>query len=148
VSDAQCKAGQLCVMQTYDDPGDAPNGGELEVGYFCFWRQDSAGVPGGDCGNARPFVDTRPSATSIDGVQATVCGLAVTTCAGYAQFRSEPCTGPDDDTACGDARFSQDGYCEQFSVGMFRCTTPCLSDDDCDVGTTCNSSPPKYCNLQ
>jgi len=152
VSDAQCKTGQLCVMQTYDDPTDAPDGGELPVGYFCFWRQDSAGTgaPAGSCANARPFFATE-SVTSIDGVQASVCGLAVTTCAGYRHFRAESCTGADNDAACGDTRYATDGYCREVGAGSgtYRCTTPCLSDDDCKTGAACNTgSIPNYCNLQ
>jgi hypothetical protein len=150
VSDAQCKPGQLCVMQTYDDPTDSPDQGELDVGHFCFWREDSAepNAPGGDCANTRPYVDTRAAATSIDGTQATVCGLRVTTCAGYRDYSSKSCTDPNNDSACGDSRFPEDGYCELFSTTNYRCTTPCGSDDDCDIGFSCDAGPPKYCNLQ
>ena len=61
---------------------------------------------------------------SLVGGIAAVCGLAVTTCAGYKHFRTESCTGPDNDAACGDSRFAQDGYCELFSTDTYRCTTP------------------------
>lgn len=149
ISDAQCKPGQLCVMQTYDDPSDTPDRGELEVGRFCFWREDSAepNGPAGDCANAQPFVDTRAGATSVDGVQAAVCSLRVTTCIGYKHYSSQSCTGPDNDSACGDPNYALDAYCEQFSSGTYRCTTPCGSNDDCDIGFTCNAGPPKFCNL-
>ena len=148
VSDAHCGAGQLCVMQKYDEPTDAE--GAVDVGYFCFWREDSTepGAPNGDCVNARPYVGTRAGSQSIDGVEATICGLAVTTCAGYRDYRSKTCADPTDDAACGDERFASDGYCRTFTTGSYRCTTPCLSAEDCDSGSTCPASPPKFCSLQ
>jgi hypothetical protein len=148
VSDAQCGAGQLCVMQYFDEVGDSE--GEVEVGYFCFWREDAteAGAPAGDCVNARPYVDTRADSESIEGTDATVCGLRVTTCAGYKDYSAKTCAGIEDDAVCGDARFASDAYCEMFSASTYRCTTPCLSDDDCDVGATCTATAPKYCALQ
>jgi hypothetical protein len=147
VSDEQCGSDQLCVMQRFDEVGDAE--GEVDVGYFCFWREDAdePNAPSDDCANTPPFVDTRAGSESISGVEATVCGLAVTTCAGYRDYRTKNCSGLDDDASCGDPRFESDGYCEMFSAETYRCTTPCLSEDDCDPGSTCPETAPKFCSL-
>jgi hypothetical protein len=145
VSDDQCDSGQLCVLQRFDEVGDVPDEGEEDVGYFCFHRED--GTPNGDCANAIPYVATLVDQRSVGGEEATVCGLRSTTCSAYRDFSVKPCSGMEDDTSCGDARFS-DGVCEMFSSVAFRCTTPCGSDDDCDPGFGCTSTTPKFCSLQ
>jgi hypothetical protein len=147
ITDAQCQPGQLCVQQTYDDPNDTPDKGEQNVGHFCFWREDSTqtNAPGGTCANAVPFFATR-TVTSIDGAQATVCGLRATTCTGYKHYSSKPCASPADDATCGDPRFPSDGQCDQAATDTYLCTTPCLSELDCKPGATCSAT--NVCSLQ
>jgi hypothetical protein len=146
VSDEQCGSGQLCVLQKFDDPDN----GEQDVGWFCVYREDASeeNEPNGSCANIPPFFSTLPGSTSIGGTSATVCGLAVTTCPAYRDFRSTPCAGTDDGASCGDPRFN-DGYCREagMSTSTFRCTTPCGSDDDCDSLFECTDTIPKYCSL-
>jgi hypothetical protein len=150
VSDAQCMAGQLCVMQRFDEVGDDPDMGELDVGYFCLWREDATQpfAPAGSCANAPPYFNARPGSESVDGTHATVCGFRVTTCAGYKDFIDKACDGLTDDARCGDPRFVSDGYCREALASTFRCTTPCLGADDCNVGAACTATAPKYCSLQ
>jgi hypothetical protein len=148
VSDAQCNLGQLCVMQTFDS---------ATIGYFCVW-QKAAGVGGAPtgCSTARPFVKTVNDAESIDGTTANICTLAVTTCPAYNDYRSsavncEPTPNVPDDSACG-APSVDDAYCRLFDMdgadNIYRCTMPCLSDDDCKVGATCDTEvAPNVCTL-
>jgi hypothetical protein len=144
VSDAQCQNGQLCVMQTYDDPTDSPDKGEVEVGYYCFGTIESA--PSQNCANTRPFVRPIAQATSIGGTTGPICGLRVTTCPAYKQYSDKGCSGIDDDETCGDARFSADAYCRPFA-SEFRCTTPCAGGDDCAMGVSCQTDLPRACSL-
>ncbi len=148
IADEQCGAGQLCVVQRFDEAHDTPDQGERDVGYYCFHREDyeAPSAPNGTCANVVPFVDTQAARTSIAGVEATICGLAVTTCPAYTRFSAEPCAGLDDDASCGDPRFD-DSFCREAMTSTFRCTTPCGSDDDCDVGSSCNSTLPSFCSL-
>ena len=150
VSDRQCQAGQLCVQQLYDEVDDDPDEGPKSVGWFCFWREDATqdGAPDGDCANMRPFVDTISGAQSIQDTEATVCGLRATTCPAYQDYSIKPCDDEDDDEACGDLDFESDALCEQFSSSVFRCTTPCLSSDDCRPAVSCDTSQPTgHCEL-
>ena len=148
VSDRQCQAGQLCVQQLYDEVDDDPDEGPKSVGWFCFWREDATqdGAPDGSCANARPFFDTLAGAHSIQDTEATVCGLRVTTCPAYQDYSSKACEDDEDDEACGDPDFESDAMCEMAASSTYRCTTPCLSSDDCDPGTTCSGAP-KHCEL-
>ena len=127
LSDGQCMDGQLCVMQRFDEVGDDPDLGEVDVGYFCFWREDATetGAPAGSCAQAPPYFGTRANSESIEGVEATVCGLRVTTCAAYKDYSMKTCTGAEDDASCGDPRFASDGYCREAATSTYRCTTPC-----------------------
>jgi hypothetical protein len=150
VSDQQCGEGQLCVMQRYDEVGDDPDVGPADVGWFCFWREDATnlGAPNGSCANVRPFFATRTGSVSIEGVQATVCGLRVTTCPAYSDYSAQSCAGPEDDSACGDPRFLGDGYCREAAASTYLCTTPCLGNQDCRSGATCNEAvTPFLCSL-
>jgi hypothetical protein len=148
VSDAQCEPGQLCVMQYFDEVGDAPDQGEVEVAYVCLWRQDATepGAPMGDCANTRPYVAPRAGSRSIEGTQAAVCGLRATTCAGYKDYSIKPCSGLADDASCGDPRFTSDAHCEMVAASTYECTTPCGSDTDCDVGFACVGT--QHCAVQ
>jgi hypothetical protein len=145
VSDEQCGSGQLCVLQKFDDPEE----GEQDVGWFCVYREDASetNAPNGDCTNLKPYVSTLAASTSIGGVTATVCGLRATTCPAYRAFSNVSCAGVGDDASCGDPRFD-DGVCQMLSASTFLCTVPCLSPIDCDSGSDCPMSAPKYCSLQ
>ncbi|MGC4068864.1 MAG: hypothetical protein QM784_30315 [Polyangiaceae bacterium] len=142
VSDAQCPAGQLCHQQMF---------GGKPVGYFCFWKQgDTANGAPADCtlSSNRPYVKTEADAQSIDGEAATLCGLAVTTCIAYNQFKNVDCapTGTPQDALCGFAS-GQDAKCAQYGATTYRCTTVCLGNDDCDVACNTGASP-KVCTFQ
>ena len=144
VSDAQCRAGQLCVPMTFDTPA-------RPVGNYCLWRLDStgAGAPNGACSTVRPYVRALPDATSLEGVTATVCGLRVTTCPAMNDFSATNCMTLDatGDARCGAAGFA-DGVCRVLDAAANRCTVECGSDDDCKTGFTCDTTVvPQVCRL-
>ena len=145
VSDAECPAGQLCVLQEFDS---------ATIGYFCFWEKNAGqgGAPT-SCPTARPYIETVLDADSIDGLTADVCALEVSTCPGHQDFRSPEVdcapTGTPDDTLCGEPNVS-DAYCRLFAPDpdVYRCTVPCLSDDDCRPGSDCDiMADPPHCEL-
>ncbi|MGC4067252.1 MAG: hypothetical protein QM784_21940 [Polyangiaceae bacterium] len=152
VSDAQCKAGQLCAKQMYKDK---------LVGNFCFWKQgDTAnGAPAACFTEAnRPYVRVEADVTSVDGDSATLCTLAsVTTCVAVNQYRTKDCapTGTPDPNLCGFAP-GADANCVETSTGSktYRCTNVCLSADDCKgsgggSSITCDvNATPNVCTLQ
>jgi hypothetical protein len=134
VADAQCAAGQLCVLDTFD-----PGNGLQPVGYYCHWRKGASegGAPA-KCTTARPYVSTQ-SLTSIDGQAAEVCVLRASTCIAKNQFSAKDCvkSGSPDDKLCGFAP-PADAACAPFDDSIYRCTMSCISDDDCP-GTTCDT---------
>jgi len=143
VADAQCADGQLCVPTTFGS-AMAP------AGNFCLWRLDATGTgaPSGACSRVRPYVRAQ-TATSVDGVSASVCGLALTTCPAINAYRATNCMTLD---AAGDARCGvdglDDGLCRMFDAAANRCTVRCSSDDDCRNDTTCNTAvTTPFCNL-
>ncbi|MGC4068857.1 MAG: hypothetical protein QM784_30275 [Polyangiaceae bacterium] len=144
VSDAQCPAGQLCHQQMFDGK---------PVGYFCFWKEgDTAnGAPAG-CAlpTNRPYAKAEPGVISIDGEAATLCTLRATTCTAYNQFSNLDCapTGAPNDALCGFAP-GVDSKCSLYSssLNLYRCTTVCLGNDDCDVACNTGTSP-KVCTFQ
>jgi hypothetical protein len=143
VSDAQCEAGKICMKQTFDDPTDSPDQGAIDIGYFCAWRFDAASGPNMNCFSTPPYVARDQAHASIDGTAADVCVLAVSTCPALTDFRSKNCalTGTPDDNQCGFAGAPHDGYCvETSSPGVYRCTMPCGSADDCKPSFSCNGS--------
>ncbi|HEX7476796.1 MAG TPA: hypothetical protein VF331_03250 [Polyangiales bacterium] len=146
LSDAQCAAQELCVKQTFGSPA-------IDVGYFCFWRKDAtgSGAPAGNCLNVRPFAGGKLGQTSIDATTADICGLRATTCPAYKDYSSKDCSGSGsgDNSLCDDTHASSpDGYCTQDTSNNWRCTTPCLSDDDCRPGSTCpTGNTPLVCSL-
>ncbi|MFO0683401.1 MAG: hypothetical protein U0234_15190 [Sandaracinus sp.] len=148
--DAECHAGELCVPMTYDDPTTGA-ADPVPAGNHCLWREDAsgAGAPNGSCfGNGRPYVRAS-SLTSVDGVTAMVCTLAVSTCEAQTAFRMTDCMTLD---AAGDARCGEptlhDGVCRMVDATHNRCTTFCVSDDDCPAGVTCNTgASPRVCNF-
>jgi hypothetical protein len=137
-------------MQTF---GSAPD--ETEVGYFCFWERGAVGAPAA-CSSARPYVNTLSNERTIDGADATVCGLEVTTCPALNDFRNPDTNcAPDDepdDSLCGEPGFT-DGYCRVFedlpepSSDVYRCTVPCGSEDDCKKDFDCLPGTPDVCEL-
>lgn len=143
LTDAQCKAGQLCVMETFGSEN-------AEVGYFCFWQK---GAPVGGapalCSSARPYVETIAEQISVDGQAGDICGLAVSTCLARNEFRAKDCTTNNvpDDSKCG-FEPGQDSKCEQFDAGVYRCTMACGSVDDCPSGFDCDTGAnPPVCEL-
>lgn len=143
VSDAQCKAGELCVLDTVGTGASAK-----AVGYFCHWKKgDSANGAPADCfANGRPYAGTLTGATSIDGQTADVCTLRVSSCIASAEFSTKNCapTGTPDDSQCGVAA-PIDAKCIQATgSSAYSCTMTCGSDLDCRDGFACNTnvSPP------
>ena len=144
VSDAQCFDGMLCVPMTF---AAADGTGPAEVGTYCLWERDATGInaPNGSCFAVRPYVSAK-SATSLDGTQTTVCGLATTTCPGLDDFRRD-CTAPGIDDDCGAPGFD-DGLCVAVDVVTNKCTVVCGGDDDCRDGFTCDTNfTPRRCTL-
>ncbi len=145
VSDAHCKPGQLCVNETLEG---------TQLGYRCFWQPGAEGAPAG-CPVAQPYVTLRSDVTSIDGVAADVCTLAISSCKAHEDFRNTDCeAAPDvpDPSLCGEPGIADSG-CELFGVvaedNIYRCTVRCGSDDDCRVGFACDisaSSPVCFLN--
>lgn len=141
VSDANCKLGQLCVLDRFNSKN---------LGYFCHWKQGDTtdGAPA-DCATAgRPFAGVQAAAVSIDGQTADICLLRVSTCVANNQFSDKDCksgsTG--NDSLCG-ADAPNDAKCVPFGVG-FRCTMRCLGDDDCPDPSTCDkTATPRVCKL-
>ena len=86
--------------------------------------------------------------TSIDGDTATFCTLAASTCTAYNQFRDLNCapSGIPQDALCGFAP-GADSKCATYGAG-YRCTTVCLSNDDCLTGSNCNTGAnPRVCTF-
>lgn len=144
VTDAECPSGQLCLLQEFES---------ATIGYFCMWQR-GAGVGGApaSCTTARPYRDTIVDAESIDGTTADVCTLRVSTCPAHADFDIETCSGatPTGDAQCGFDK-ADDGYCRALPApddGVFHCTTGCLTDDDCKIGSTCDTLvTPQVCTF-
>ena len=145
LSDAHCRAGQLCVAQEYGDPPQ-------HIGNFCFWRQ---GSPDNDVAPADCYVSGAPyvrpaELTSIDGEAAEVCTLRTSTCVAHQAFSDVDCAseeGTADDSLCG-ADPPNDGFCLQVSETSFRCTVSCSGNDDCLPQVECNTTVSNpYCTL-
>ena len=142
VADAECRDGQLCVAMTFEG---------TDVGRFCLWREDAPGGAGGNCLSVRPYVETE-SLTSVDGVTTNICTLRQTTCVALNQFDMMGCTVGTPPPAATDSECGftgvDDGLCRVRSGPTNRCTTPCLSDDDCLPGSSCNTAAtPRYCEF-
>ena len=148
VSDAACQVGMLCVQERF-----LPDG--VDLGYVCQWQRGAEGAPA-LCLSAPPYVQTRSNVSSIDGIEANVCALRVSTCAAHTDFSALDCETetPDvvDSGLCGEPDLD-DGLCVLFESNgeesVYRCTVPCLSDDDCRTNFTCDTAAdPPRCNLQ
>jgi hypothetical protein len=150
VSDAQCQPGALCVRQTFDDPTDDPDEGDIEIGWFCTWRVDAADGPDGDCFDEPPYVEQLDGVTSLDGTTRDVCVLGRSTCPAHEDFFDKDCApdGPLDHEICGHMDAPRDGYCVMVGASTYRCTVPCMGDDDCPgTASTCPLATPRMCTL-
>jgi hypothetical protein len=131
-------------MQTFDS---------TDVGYFCFWEKNGGGGAPTSCGGeGRPFTDAIPATATIDDTIADICGLQVTTCPALNDYRAVDCapTGTPNHDLCGTEGLD-DGYCrvaETIPTTQYRCSTPCLTVDDCELGVaSCLAGTPKVCEL-
>jgi hypothetical protein len=139
VSDAQCKPGELCVLDTLGAGATAKT-----VGYFCHWKKgdETNGAPTDCLESGRPYAGTLTGVNSIDGQTADICSLAVSSCPANSDFRSKNCApgGTPDDSLCGVAA-PVDAKCIQaMNSSAYRCTMRCLSSEDCPAGSSCNTS--------
>ena len=127
VADAQCEPGMLCVDMMY---------GGSDVGSYCLWTIGAPSPgPAGDCTTARPYVQPMAGTESVDGMTATVCTLALTTCAAVSDFRTggrggTSCELDGDPDQCG-LDGEDDAACVVFGASTNFCTLPCTSDVDC-----------------
>ena len=144
VSDRQCSPGRVCAPMTFEG---------TDLGHFCLWRQDATEGPAGSCLNTPPYAQIRADITTMSGDTATICSLGLTTCDALEDFRSVDCTepgtavDPDPLDECGVPGLD-DGLCRTLDAVTNRCTIPCLSNEDCRTGATCNTGEtPSYCNL-
>jgi hypothetical protein len=145
VTDAQCNAGEMCVLDRFDTPSK-------DVGYFCHWKQGDVadGAPADCTAGGQPYVGVQTNAVSIDGASSDICSLAVSTCVARNEFRSKDCTvaAAPDDVVCGVSP-PKDAKCALFGVNTYRCTVTCGSDDDCPSPFTCNIGvTPAVCSFQ
>ena len=142
VADAQCKPGQMCVLDKFGNPSK-------DVGYFCHWKKgDVANGAPADCfATGKPYSGTQVNVTSIDGNVGDICGLRSSTCIANNQFSAKDCTlaSAASDAACGFAP-PKDAKCAQVpSSTSYRCTMTCLSDEDCP-GSSCDTgASPRVC---
>ena len=142
VTDAQCRPGQMCVLDQFGSPPQ-------NVGYFCHWKKgDVANGAPADCfATGKPYSGTQVAVTSIDGNVSDICGLRSSTCIANNQFSAKDCTVANvpSDAACGFAP-PKDAKCAQVPASSsYRCTMTCLSDEDCP-GSTCDTgAAPRVC---
>ncbi len=145
VTDAQCKAGQMCVLDKFGNPAQ-------DVGYFCHWKKgDSAGGAPTACSlTGKPYSATQPAVTSIDGNVSDICNLRTSTCIANNQFGAKDCTvaTTPSDSLCGFAP-GEDSKCAVFDAGAssYRCTMTCLVPEDCPGATCDTSATPRVCTF-
>jgi hypothetical protein len=145
VSDAQCTAGKVCVLDKFGTPSK-------DVGYFCHWKQGdtAAGAPADCFSMGQPDVGVQKNGVSIDGVTSDICTLRSSTCVALNEFSSKNCANPvlPDDSLCGVSP-PKDAKCAQVGASTnYRCTMTCGSDDDCPSSFTCNKGvSPFVCSL-
>jgi hypothetical protein len=144
VSDAQCRPGQMCVLDKFGNPAQ-------DVGYFCHWKKgDTANGAPTDCfATGKPYAGTQANVTSIDGTVGDICVLRTSTCVARSQFSTKDCvvSSAASDAVCGFAP-TKDSKCAQVpSSSSFRCTMTCLSDEDCP-GAACDAgAAPPVCSF-
>lgn len=138
--DLECKVGQYCVPQVFED---------VFVGNYCLETKESRVGPDKSCGLDGAAFGEDKQLTSIGGVRDRFCALSVTTCPAYSDHRRVK-EGCDSDTQAADAACGvpglDDGLCRE-KQNEYYCTYRCLSDADCKVGSTCPSSGEQYCSL-
>jgi len=145
VTDAQCKAGEMCVLDKFGSPSQ-------DVGYFCHWKQgDTAEGAPADCTvGGQPYFGTLKNATSVDGVVNDICTLRTSTCAARNQFGSKDClvASTPTDSVCGFSP-TKDSKCGQVgSSSTYRCTMTCSTTDDCPQFACDTGASPAVCLLQ
>lgn len=146
VSDAQCKAGELCVLDTVGTGSSAKT-----AGYFCHWKKgDTANGAPADClASGRPYAGTQTAVTSIDGQTADICSLRVSSCQASSEYSTKNCapSGTPNDSLCGVAA-PADAKCVQgANSSTYLCTMTCASDLDCP-GLPCDTqASPRVCQF-
>jgi hypothetical protein len=140
VSDAECMPGNACVLQTFSN---------MDVGFFCL---PVLAMPTDLC--PRPYLSPRADVVSIEGATVDVCDLGLTTCPaelGAVGYKSNCGVDADgkpvasgavrgENDLCGQEGLD-DGFCVLKGGLGYRCTVPCLADEDCPdgAGVTCKS---------
>lgn len=132
ISDAECVAGQACVPETF--------GLEQTKLYACLWKKGdptpNAPISCSDATN-QPYIITRPDVTTIDGAAATVCGLAVSTCAAVLEAVT-PTINCAPDGVPNHSLCSFEGYdsarCVSARNGAYQCSPRCSKNADCFDG--------------
>jgi len=158
--DLECKVGQMCVEQVFNDPVSL---NDVTIGSFCTWTKAAVVGPSNDCADIaagqnedRPFV-RELSAQNAAGETMDFCVLRTTTCPAYSDH-SKTVVGCDKATAesdqaaanaaCGFAGTS-DGLCRPVTPtsSVYKCTYRCLGTEDCIPGSTCPGQGEKFCSI-
>jgi hypothetical protein len=145
VADAQCNAGEMCVLDKFGTPSK-------DVGYFCHWKKgDTANGAPSDCfASGKPYSGTQIGAVSIDGDISDLCTLRVSTCLARNQFGAKDCkvSNLPSDAMCGFSP-AKDSKCAQVpSSSSYRCTMACSTTDDCPQFACDTGASPSVCALQ
>lgn len=140
VADAECQPGQACVQQAFGLNQD------LLPEFACLWKKgDTAPGAPANCSDPanQPYVVTRSDVVTIDGATATVCGLAVSTCAAWTEAKSPTIDCAPDGTpnhALCIIESHEAARCILASTGKYQCSPRCGKDSDCLYGiSTCVS---------
>jgi hypothetical protein len=146
VSDAQCKAGELCVLDTVGTGSSAKT-----AGYFCHWKKgDTANGAPADClASGRPYAGTQTAVTSIDGQTADICSLRVSSCQASSEYSTKNCapSGTPNDSLCGVAAPADAKCIQGANSSTYLCTMTCASDLDCP-GLPCDTqASPRVCQF-
>jgi hypothetical protein len=163
INDAQCQAGEACVLTSFGSGDD-----EVAVGWFCLLRVDpeldesestwppdeDLGVP--RCGLAKPHL--RQLATfSTPGAGGSFCAPQAATCVALKQYNNTRCQAPASGTDAGNldagvevaecgAVGADDAVCQYSeSFDDWRCAPRCLTDNDC-VMTSGSTSVQRTCD--
>ncbi len=159
VSDAECSAGQRCILQQFE---------AHDVGYFCLWALGDTehGAPADCFAGGRPYVRKLDDVVSIDGIQLDACGLRASTCLAKQEFSAKDCA-PGSGGAGGaggagtqpgsvECGFAEppgvelvDAVCVQPpGSSLHLCSMSCLSDADCPGVSACNTGVAEwYCEI-
>lgn len=129
ISDAQCMDNQACAQETFVS--------ELLPQYACFWRKGTTAAP--DCSGTQPYAYPRLGA-SIDGTTVEVCGLGVSTCAAWREYRSPTIDcAPDGLPVHEVCTFHgvESARCVQDSSDQYHCAPRCSKQIDCFSFSKC-----------